>query len=90
MAKHPKKVDFSDFPGYMRAAIQNMLQFSKDNSSLVKALTVAALLNGEIADEGEQIDIKDYSAISELFGPFDGVDVDYKNSLPPYGPGYHG
>ena len=81
MARHPKNVDFNDFPGYMRAAIENMLRFSKDNSSLVKALTVAALLEGEIADELKQVDIKDYSAISELFGRFDGVDIGDKNSL---------
>ena len=37
-----------------------MEQLIEDNSSLVKALTMAALLDGEIVDEVRKIDIKDY------------------------------
>jgi len=42
---------------------------------------MAALLDDEIADEIRKVDIKDYSAISDLFGRFDGVDIGDKNSL---------
>jgi len=81
LIKQPETVDFNDFPGYMRSVIKNMQQFIKENSSLVKALTVAVLLDGEIVEEVKKVDVKDYNFISELFGRFKGVDISGKNSL---------
>jgi AcrR family transcriptional regulator len=77
----PETIDFNDFPGYMRAVIRNMQQFAKENSALVKAVTVAVLLDGEIVEEVKKVEIKDYTFISELFGRFDGVDISDKNPL---------
>jgi AcrR family transcriptional regulator len=79
--KQPETIDFNDFPGYMRAAIKNMQQFTKENGAWVKAMTSAALLDDEIAEEQIKVDIKDNSSISELFGRFDGVDISDANSL---------
>jgi AcrR family transcriptional regulator len=81
LIKQPETIDFNDFPGYMRAVIKNMQLFTKENSSLVKPVTVAVLLDGEIVEEVKEFDVKDYNVISELFGRFDGVDISDKNSL---------
>jgi len=81
LIQQPETVDFNDFPGYMRAVIENMQQFIKENSSLVKALTVAVLLDSEIVEEAKKVDIRDYNDISEFFGRFDGVNVSDNNSL---------
>ncbi len=81
LIQRPETVDFNDFPGYMRVVIKNMQQFIKKNNSLVKALTVAVLLDSEIVEEAKKVDIRDYNDISEFFGRFDGVDVGDNNSL---------
>ncbi len=81
LKKPPEKTDFSDFPGYLRAAIEEMQQFSKDNISLVKATTAAALLDSEIADELKKVDVDDDNTISEFVSRFDGVDIVDKNPL---------
>jgi len=81
LLQQPETIDFNDFPGYMRAVIRSMQQFIKENSSLLKALTTAVLLDGEIAEEAKKVDVKDYNDISELFGHFDGVNVSDRNSL---------
>ncbi len=83
MIEQPENVDFNDFPGYMRDVIKNMQQYIKDNSSLVKALTLAALLDGEIVGEVKKIDLKDkhYIAASEFFCRFNGVEIGDKDPL---------
>lgn len=79
----PEIIDFNDFPGYMRAVVKNMQQHIKENSSLVKALTLAALLDGEIVDEVKKMDLNDkhYKAASEFFCRFDGVEIGDKDPL---------
>lgn len=77
----PENVDFNDFPGYIRNVIKNMLQFSKANSSLAKALTMAALLGGKIVSEVKKMDFKDYKTISEFFCRFNGVEIGNKDPL---------
>jgi AcrR family transcriptional regulator len=77
----PETIDFNDFPGYMRAVITNMQQSTKENSALVKASISAALHDKGIAEGIRKLDLEDYSAISKLFVRFEGVDVDYANSL---------
>ena len=68
--KQPESIDFNDFPGYVRALIKNMQQFSKLNSSWMKAVATAAARDSEIADEMRKVDLKEYGAVFELFDRF--------------------
>ncbi|MCC4766503.1 TetR family transcriptional regulator [Methanosarcina sp. DH1] len=79
--KQPETIDFNDFPGYMRDVIKNMQQFYKDNSPLIKALTMATLSDSEIVDEIKKMDVKDYKAASEFFCSFSGVEISDKDPL---------
>jgi hypothetical protein len=83
MTKQPENIDFNDFPSYMRDVIKKMQQNIKDSSSLIKALTLAALLDGEIVDEVKKMDLKDkhYKAASEFFCLFNGVEIGDKDPL---------
>lgn len=83
MTKQPENIDFNDFPSYMRGVVKNMQQCLKENSSFVKALTLAALLDNEIVDEVKNTDLKDkhYKAASEFFCRFDGVEIGDKDPL---------
>ena len=79
--KQPETIDFNDFPGYMRDVIKNMQQFYKDNSPLIKALTMATLSDSEIVDEIKKMDVKDYKAASEFFCSFSGIERSNKDPL---------
>jgi len=79
MIKQPEIVDFNDFPGYMRAIIKNLQQFYKDNSSLVKVLTMEALVDGEIVDEAKKMDFKDYKVAADFFARFNNVEIGNKD-----------
>ncbi len=79
--KQPETVNFDDFPGYIRDVIKNMLQFYKDNSSLIKALIMTSLLDSEIMDEIKKTDIAYYKAASEFFCRFNGVEIGDKDPL---------
>lgn len=79
--KQPETIDFNDFPGYMRDVIKNMQQFYKDNSPLIKALTMATLSDSEIVEEIKKMDVKDYKAASEFFCSFSGVEINDKDPL---------
>lgn len=79
--KQPETIDFNDFPGYMKDVIKNMQQFYKDNSPLIKALTMATLSDSEIVDEIKKMDVKDYKTASEFFCRFNGVDIGNKDPL---------
>ena len=81
MIKQPEKIDFNDFPGYLRAIIKNLQQLYKDNSSLIKALMVAALADGEIIDEVKKMDFKDYKTASDSFARFNNVKIGSKDPL---------
>ena len=81
MIKQPETVDFNDFQGYVKDVIKNMQQLYKEYSSLIKALTMAALLDGEIVDEVKKVDINDYKAMSEFFCCFKGVEIGDKDPL---------
>ncbi len=74
-------IDFSDFPGYMRMVIKNMLAFQKSNAALVKALTIAALLGNEIVEDVKSVDLKDYERIAGFFCTFKGVDISGKGPV---------
>jgi len=77
--KQPETINFHDFPGYMRELIKDMQQFSTDNASWTKAAAAAAARGSEITNAIEKLDLKDYSAIPELYKRFDGVDLGDKN-----------
>lgn len=81
MIKQPENVDFNDFPGYMREIILNLQQLYKDNSYLVKVLTMVVLADGEIVDEVKKIDLKDYKAAAEFFVSFNNVKTGNKDPL---------
>jgi len=81
MTKQPENVDFNDFPGYMRTLIKNLQQLNKDNSSLVKALTMATLADGEIIDEVKKMDFKYYKTTADFFASFNNVKIRSRDSF---------
>jgi AcrR family transcriptional regulator len=81
MIKQPVNVDFNDFPGYMKTIIKNLQKLNKDNSSLVKVLTIAASNDGEIIDEVKKMDFKDYKAAADFFARFNNVKIGSKDPL---------
>jgi len=81
MLKQPENIDFNAFPGYMRTIIKNLQQFYKDNSSMVKAVLMEALSDGEIAAEAKKMDLKDYKAIADFFASFNNVKISNEDPL---------
>jgi AcrR family transcriptional regulator len=86
MTKKPENINFNDFPGYIRNVISNILQYTKDNRFLVKALILSALLDGEILEEYKKMDktdfeYKQHKEASEFFCRFNGVHIDDKDPL---------
>ena len=81
MIKQPENIDFNDFPGYMRTIIKNLQQFYKDNSSLVKAMMMEALVDGEIVAEVKRMDFKNYKAAADFFASFSNVKIGSKDPL---------
>lgn len=81
MIKQPEKIDFNDFPGYMRTIIKNLQQFYKDNSPMVKAMMMEALVDGEIVAEAKKMDFKDYKTAAEFFARFNEVKIGSKDPL---------
>ena len=79
--KQPENIDFNDFPGYMRTIIKNLQQFYKENSSLVKAMMMEALIDGKIIDEVKKMDFKDYKAAADFFASFNNVKIWNKDPL---------
>ena len=81
MIKQPENIDFNDFPGYMKTIIKNLQQFYRDNSPMVKAIMMEALVDGEIVAEAKKMDFKDYKAASEFFARFNDVKIGSKDLL---------
>jgi AcrR family transcriptional regulator len=79
--EQPENVDFDDFPGYMKAVIENMIQFWSDNRPLIKAVIVALLLEGEMAGELQRIEAGDYGDMAAFYGRFRGLDLHEKNAM---------
>ncbi|HML04465.1 MAG TPA: TetR/AcrR family transcriptional regulator [Methanobacterium sp.] len=75
MMNQPEKVDFADFPGYIREINKNMLELHKKNDKLIKAVTIAALMEDEVLEDIKSINAEDYVSISEFFSKFNGVDI---------------
>lgn len=86
MINKPENINFHDFPGYIRNVISNILQYTKDNRFLAKALILSALLDSEIIEEYKKMDKMDFEykkhkAASELFCRFSGVHIGDKDPL---------
>jgi AcrR family transcriptional regulator len=81
MMRQPDKIDFEDFPSYMREVVKNMLKLHEKNAKLVKAFTVAALLEDNVLEDIKTIKTEDYTAISDFFCRFNGVDMEDKNPV---------
>src|SRR5271169_4779347 len=81
MIKQPEIVDFNDFPGYMRTIIKNLQRFYQDNSPMVKAMMMEALVDGEIVAEAKKMDFKDYKAAADFFARFNNVKIGDKDPL---------
>ena len=81
MIKQPENIDFNDFPGYMRTIIKNLQHFYKDNSPMVKAMMMEALVDGEIVAEAKKMDFKDYKDAADFFARFNDVKIGDKDPL---------
>jgi AcrR family transcriptional regulator len=81
MMKQPEIVDFNDFSGYMRTIIKNLQQFYKDNSPMVKAMMMEALVDGEIVAEAKKMDFKEYKDAADFFARFNDVKIGDKDPL---------
>ncbi len=77
--QHPDDIDYADFPGYMRELIVKYRRIARENRALVKALIAASLSEGELLEGVRNVDVNDMTAIAELFGRFDGVDITGKD-----------
>jgi AcrR family transcriptional regulator len=81
MIKQPENIDFNDFPGYMRTIIKNLQHFYKDNSPMVKAMMMEALVDGEIVAEAKKMDFKEYKDAADFFARFNDVKIGDKDPL---------
>ncbi len=75
------KIDFEDFPGYIRETIQKMFELHKKNIKLIKAFTIASLMEDTILEDIKTIDAEDYLIITEFFNRFKGVTISNKDSV---------
>jgi AcrR family transcriptional regulator len=64
------KINFEDFPGYIRETIKKMIESHKKNIKLIKAFTIAALMEDTILEDIKTINIEDYTIITEFFNKF--------------------
>ena len=81
MMNQPEKVDFADFPSYIREINKNMLELHRKNTKLIKAFTVAALMEDEVLEDIKSINTEDYVGISEFFSKFNGVNISDEDSV---------
>ncbi len=81
MIDQPEKIDFTDFPGYMREVLKTMVESHKKNTKLIKAFTSAALMEDKVLEDIKTINIEDYIAISTFFNKFKGIDISDNNSV---------
>jgi AcrR family transcriptional regulator len=81
MMNQPEKIDFTDFPGYMREVTKNMLELHRKNVKLIKAFTIAALMEDNVLEDIKTINAEDYIDIYEFFSKFNGVEISDKDSV---------
>ena len=81
MMKQPEKIDFADFPDYIRKVNKNMLELHRKNVKLIKAFTVAALMEDKVLEDIKSVSAEDYVSISEFFSRFDGIKISDKDHV---------
>ena len=81
MMNQPEKIDFTDFPGYIREVNENMIELHRKNAKLIKAFTIGALMEDKVLEETKTIKAEDYVVISEFFSKFKGVDISSKDHV---------
>ena len=82
MMEQPEKINFNDFPGYIKEVIKRMIEVQNKNSSLVKALTIAGLLKKEeLLEDIKLINVEDYKAIPDFFSRFEGINISNADSI---------
>lgn len=81
MMMQPDKIDFRDFPGYIKDVNKNMIKLHKKNDKLIKAVTIAALMEDDVLEDIKTVKAEDYAVISEFFSKFKGVDISNENSV---------
>ncbi len=79
MMKKPEKIDFADFPGYIKEVNKNMLELHRKNAEVVKAVTIAALMEDEVLEDIKSMSAEDYADIFKFFSKFKGVDISDKD-----------
>ena len=77
---HQDKINFEDFPGYMKETIKKMFELHKKNINLIKAFTIAASMEETIHEDIKTIKVEDYTIITEFFNRFKGVKISNKDS----------
>ena len=65
----------------MRETIQNMFELQQKNIKLVKAFTIAALMQETVLEDIKTINAEDYIIITEFFNRFKGVKISNKDSI---------
>lgn len=81
MMAQPEKIDFTDFPGYIREVIKNIRELHQENAKLIKAVTVATLMEDELLEDIKMVNAEDFTVISEFFSRFEGVDISNKDPV---------
>jgi AcrR family transcriptional regulator len=81
MINQPEKINFADFPGYIRKVNENMLELHNKNAKLIKAFTIAALMEDNALEDIKMANTEDYVIISEFFSNFKGVELSDKDPV---------
>jgi AcrR family transcriptional regulator len=81
MINQPEKINFADFPGYIRKVNENMLELHNKNAKLIKAFTIAALMEDNVLEDIKMANTEDYVIISEFFSNFKGVELSDKDPV---------
>lgn len=79
------KIDFEDFPSYMRMIIKNMIEKQRENDEFIKAITLATLMesnnNSHDIHEGfKKLDIGNFVIIPEFFSKFSNLELSDKDT----------
>lgn len=69
------KINFNDFPSYIREVNKKMLELHQKNDELIKAITIAALTGDNILQDIKTINTEDYMVIAQFFNKFSGINT---------------
>ena len=77
---HQNKIDFEDFPGYMKETIKKMFKLHKKNIKPNKSIYHRIIMEETIHEDIKTIKVEDYIIITEFFNRFKGVKISNKDS----------